>query len=134
MKRILFTAVLLLSSGLNSGGAYANGNNSLNSELGHFSGGVLSSGAITALSHYYLPQQNRRWNGFWLPTAVSTLAEFREYSVGDNTAGEALLDASAFAVGAMLGSLVTDKYLLAPVVKNEAEGGRFVGVNLAFSF
>jgi len=114
--------------------AHANGNSSLNSELGHFAGGLFTSGAVTALSNHYLPQQDRVWNGFWLPTTISTLEEFREFAVGDNTAGEALLDASCFAVGALIGSYSTDHYLLTPTVHKDGETGHYFGVNLAFRF
>ncbi|MCL1075043.1 hypothetical protein [Shewanella dokdonensis] len=114
--------------------AHANGNSSLNSELGHFAGGLFTAGAVTALSGHYLPQQDRAQNGFWLPTAVSTLEEFREFAVGDNTAGEALLDASCFAVGALIGSYSTDHYLLTPTVHKDGETGHYFGVNLALRF
>ncbi|KFZ38013.1 hypothetical protein HR45_05740 [Shewanella mangrovi] len=114
--------------------ALANGNNSVNSELGHFSGGLLTSGMVTAISSYYWPQQNRVASGFWLPTSISTLEEFREFSTGDNTAGQALLDASCFALGAWLGSYGTDRYLLAPAVHPDGDHGRYVGLQFNMRF
>ncbi|MDF0535095.1 hypothetical protein PY479_12515 [Shewanella sp. A32] len=130
MKACLVVCGLLLCSTP----AFANGNSSLNSELGHFAGGVFTSSAVTALSNYIAPEQNRAWNGFWVPTAVSSLEELREFAVGDNTAGEALLDASCFAVGAFIGSYSTNHFLLTPTVGKDGETGRYFGLNLAFRF
>lgn len=130
MKRIIAFFIFLLIS-LNT---QAQGNSSFNSEIGHFAGGVFSAGVIVVIVDRYFPEQNSAWVGFALNSAVYSLIEYRQYHLGDNSASDALLDASSHALGAAIGAYLTDKYIITPTVALEANNSFYTGINIAVNF
>lgn len=72
--------------------------------------------------------------GFALSSTVSALLEYRQYHLGDNSASDALLDASSHALDAAIGAYLTDKYIITPTVALEANNNVYTGLNIAFNF
>jgi hypothetical protein len=100
------------------------------SEASHFVWGGTFAGACTWAVDRYWPAyaEYRAWIGFGISTGVGIAAEviqsgeFSHWDAGSNMAGAAV------------GAPLTDRFLLAPVIKHEADGGRYIGVVMSKSF
>jgi hypothetical protein len=126
MKKIIAFFIFLLIS-LNT---QAQGNSSLNSEMGHFAGGAFSAAVTVVIVDKYFPEQNSVWVGFALTSTIDALLEYRQYQLGDNSASDALLDVSPHALGAALGADLTGQYIITPVANDNV----YTGLNIAFNF
>ncbi|MFY3326090.1 hypothetical protein ACOSZP_09335 [Vibrio fluvialis] len=124
MKRtLLLVVVALLASPVKAG------NNSVNSEFSHAVGGAAMAGAFVWASDVWWSKEDRGWVGFYISTALGAVSQYYEYERGTNTGKEAFLDAASHA----LGSYVTDRYLLAPVIAPE-EHGTYVGLTVSLRY
>lgn len=130
MKNIIAFFVFILVS-LN---IQAQGNSGFNSEISHVAGGAFSAAVTVVIVDKYFPEQNSVWVGFALSSAVSALLEYRQYQLGDNSASDALLDASSHALGAAIGAYLTGKYIITPTVALEANHSVYTGINVAVKF
>lgn len=128
MKRlIVFLLTMVISYG-----AFADTN--VPSQISHIAGGAFMAGAITAISDKYFPEYDRAWVGFTVSAVAGVLSQYYEYSNDTNTASDALADAASHALGAAIGSIVTDRYILMPVASKNASGDIYLGVNLMAKF
>jgi hypothetical protein len=72
--------------------------------------------------------------GFALSSTVDALLEYRQYQLGDNSASDALLDASAYALGAALGAYLTGKYIITPTIAFDVNHNFYTVLNIALDF
>ena len=112
-----------------------NANESAISEISHFAGGAVMAGGITAIVDNYYPayQSKRGMIGFGISSIVIIAEQSVEYAINGNARGQ-LLDVAAHVAGSALGSFITDKYILVPVIKDSDSDGKYIGLNLYHSF
>lgn len=107
-------------------------NESFNSEISHFGGGVVLGGALTVVGDYYYPE-DRAMFGFGVSSVAFALEEIVVTSKHGNLSGN-LLDIVAHSAGSALGAMITDKYLLMPVVTQSEANGNYVGIYARIPF
>jgi glycerol uptake facilitator-like aquaporin len=124
--RVLAASMLITSN------AYAT--DSVESEAAHFVFGAVLAGGITAVVDNYFPEhrENRGWIGFGISSVGAVLESAYEYNINGHGRNQAI-DALSHIAGSALGAYVTDEYILAPVIKNSASEGRYVGFNLTYA-
>lgn len=95
------------------------------SEFSHVVGGALIAGASTAVAARFWPE-NRALIGFTVGVTYGVLGEL--FDIRGRTTKwngkHSALDVASTAVGAGIGAVVTDRFILMPVVKRE-HGGRY---------
>jgi len=111
-------------------------NDSVASELSHVGGGMVLAGLGTAVTDRYFPEYRaeRGWIGFWSATLIAGIVSGIEYAQDRDDASGELLDFASGVAGAAIGSFVTDRFILAPVVHTAPDGSRDVGLNAAYRF
>jgi hypothetical protein len=110
-------------------GAGAHANDSFGSEFSHLVGGMAIASAATVVADRCGAGENRGWVGFGTSVAFSFVNEAVQVAAnGSSQLRGSSLDFAANLAGAAFGALVTDKYVLAPVVVNDASGQRHLGV------
>ena len=116
MKRYWLLSLLLLSAATCASDAFAPDKRS------HFAGGVIAGGVGAGLADRFFPKHR-----FIVGTLVGTLPGLA-IELGDSTneAGFSVGDLAADFLGAMLGAVVTDKFILKPVV--EMGPDRYLGL------
>jgi hypothetical protein len=104
------------------------------SESAHLVGCAVLAGAVTELASDLLPEQ-RALVGFGVGAGLSLLGEMVPLAAG-KTAGvqSALLDMGCELLAAALGAVVTEEYLLKPVVAVRPSGQVTVGAVFNASF
>ena len=102
------------------------------SEVSHVAGGAALAGAVTAGADRYWPE-HRAMIGFAASTAAVVATEGREWALGEKFSS-AMLDVASHTIGAALGSFVTDKYILMPVVRVDRSNNVTVGFLLQAGF
>ncbi len=124
MKKLILSAVLFTT--------ILTANESFNSEISHFGGGVVIAGALTAVGDHFYPE-NRAMFGFGASCAGFALEEIVVTAKHGNLWGN-LLDIAAHTAGSALGAVITDKYLLTPVVSQNEINGNYVGIYARIPF
>ena len=114
---------------------YAGTNNGFESEFGHFAGGVVMAGGITAVVDYYYPEYrpDRAMIGFGVSSAAIIIEQGVEIMLHGDAKGQ-ILDAVCHVAGSALGAYITDKYILSPVIKDTALEGKYIGLVVQRSF
>lgn len=107
-------------------------NESFNSEISHFGGGVAIAGALTAVGDHYYPE-DRAMFGFGVSSVGFAIEEIVVTAKHGNLWGN-LLDVAAHTAGSALGAVITDKYLLTPVISQNGMNGNFVGLYTRIPF
>ncbi len=118
--------VLVLAIGAGFAGQ-ASANDHINSEAGHAVFGGVVAGAVTWGVSDRWPE-HRALVGFAASATLGLLGEAASKN------GFSALDAGSHALGAAIGALVTDQYLLAPVIKREAGHTSYIGVTFVKTF
>lgn len=110
-------------------------NDSINSEAGHFAGGVVLAGGITAIVDSYFPEyrEDRAKLGFGISSAAIVLEEGIDIAFFGGNSGD-VLDMAVHIAGSALGAYVTDQYILSPVIKDSKTEGKYIGFALHRSF
>jgi hypothetical protein len=121
----LFPALVLGIGACFAGQASANDN--IKSEMGHAIFGGVVAGAVTWGVSDRWPE-HRALVGFAASASLGVLTEATSRN------GFSALDAGSNALGAAIGALVTDEYLLAPVIKREAGHTSYIGVTFVKTF
>ncbi|MEO8187554.1 MAG: hypothetical protein ABI580_09360 [Burkholderiaceae bacterium] len=121
----MFGVLLLVIGACFAGGASANDN--IKSEMSHAIFGGVVAGAVTWGASYRWPE-HRALVGFGAAASLGVLTEAASKN------GFSALDAGSNALGAAIGALVTDEYLLAPVIKREAGHTSYIGVTFVKTF
>ena len=116
--------------GIVSASGPARASDSFESEASHAAGGAAIAGTITYFADHYRPE-HRGWIGFSASVAMGIALEGLDAANGH---GFSVLDAASHALGAAAGAFVTDRYILAPVVKPEGKQGAYLGVNARVKF
>lgn len=124
----MFIGSLLVVSGLY-------GNDSFDSEFSHFAGGAVMAGGITAVVDSYYPEyrSDRGMIGFGISSVAIVVEQGIEVILNGNARGQ-LLDAVSHIAGSALGAYITDQYILTPVIKDSALGGKYIGLVMQRSF
>lgn len=125
MKKLIFLFSFLSITSLMA-------NESFNSEISHFGGGIALGGALTAVGDHYYPE-NRAMFGFGVSSVGFAIEEMAATALHGNLAGN-LLDIAAHTAGSAIGAMVTDKYLLTPVISQDKINGNFVGLYTRIPF
>jgi hypothetical protein len=109
--------------------------NGFNSEASHFAGGAVLAGGTTAIVDSYYPEyrDNRGMIGFGVSSIYIIIEQSFEYAENGKASAQ-LLDAAAHIAGSALGSFITDKYILLPIIKNSEKEGKTVGLAVQHSF
>jgi uncharacterized protein YfiM (DUF2279 family) len=125
---------ILLALALVLGCGTARANDSFASEFSHFvAGAAIASAATAVASHFEL--ENRGWVGFWTSVGISFAEEAVQVaSNGSSQLRGSAMDFGANLLGAAIGAWVTDKYVLQPMVKQDAAGHSSMGVALHMKF
>jgi hypothetical protein len=111
-------------------------NDSIGSEMSHVGGGIALAGLSTMIVDRYFPEyrEDRGWIGFWSTVLITGVASAIEYARDrDDAAGE-LLDFASGVAGAAVGSFITDRYLLAPILHTAPDGSKSVGLQASYKF
>ncbi len=106
-----------------------------NSEMGHFFGGTVMAGGVTAIVDSYYPayKDDRGMIGFGISSALIVVEQEVEYVLHGDAKGQ-LLDTLFHIAGSALGAYVTDRFILTPIISDSKTEGTFVGLNLHHSF
>ena len=96
----------------------------IESELSHVVEGLIISGAATAIADRYWPE-HRALIGFAVGASAGFIGEFAQDWAGNGKFS--LMDAVSTAIGAAIGTLITDRFILMPVVKQQS-GNSYIGV------
>ena len=130
-KNILHRLILGL---LISGGIQAN--DSVTSELSHVGGGVVLAGLGTVITDRYFSKyrEYRGWIGFWSATLITGIISGIEYAQDTDDASGELLDFASGVAGAAIGSFVTDRFILSPIIHSTPDGSHTMGVNVFYKF
>jgi hypothetical protein len=109
--------------------------NGFNSEASHFVGGAAIAGGTTAIVDSYYPEyrDNRGMIGFGVSSVYIIIEQSFEYAENGKASAQ-LLDAAAHIAGAALGSFITDKYILLPIIKDSQKDGKTVGLAIQHNF
>jgi hypothetical protein len=112
----------IFSSGLLLASSSAAGCVCFYSETSHALFGATMGGSLTWVADEIGWREHRALVGF----GVTTAGGFLEEAISKS--GFSIADAGFNMLGAAVGAYVTDRYLLTPVVQEQADGHRFVGV------
>ncbi|MBA1433391.1 MAG: hypothetical protein FAF04_07330, partial [Epsilonproteobacteria bacterium] len=105
-----------------------------NSEASHFVGGAVLAGISTAVVDQFQDyKQNRAIIGFGVSTLYGLVDQSIQYAENGGAGGQ-LLDFAAHTLGAACGVWITDKYILAPVIKKSHREGKYLGLALGYTF
>jgi hypothetical protein len=109
--------------------------NGFNSEASHFVGGAAIAGGTTAIVDSYYPEyrDNRRMIGFGVSSVYIIIEQSFEYAENGKASAQ-LLDTAFHIAGSALGSFITDKYILLPIIKDSEKEGRTVGLAVQHNF
>jgi hypothetical protein len=126
-----FTIIFIVCIGASSVSA----NDGISSEMGHFFGGTVMAGGVTAIVDSYYPEykEDRGVIGFGISSALIVVEQGIEYALHGDAKGQ-LLDTVSHIAGSSLGAYVTDQFLLTPIISDSKTEGTFVGLNLQHSF
>jgi hypothetical protein len=128
MKELLcFFLVLLFTTQAFAGGINVPG------ESAHVVGGAVLSGAATAIADKYWPD-HRALIGFSVSTACGILGEGIDRATTGEKFSSMLQDVAFNAIGAAIGTIITDKFILMPVIKRDHAENAYFGLSLAHSF
>lgn len=121
-KVIVFCIAMVMTMQLLS--THAGASDCLTSELSHAAGGMVISGVTTAVADKFWPE-HRALIGFTVGAAAGVIGEGTQDLLGNGKFS--LLDAVSNGLGAAIGTLITDKFILMPVVRQQS-GNSFIGV------
>ena len=107
--------------------AKASANDNIKSEMSHAMFGGVVAGAVTWGASNRWPE-HRALVGFGAAASLGVITEATSKN------GFSALDAGSNALGAAIGAVVTDRYLLAPVIKREAGHTSYMGVTFVNAF
>jgi hypothetical protein len=102
-------------------------------EFFHAAGGAVIAGVATAVANKYWPE-HRALIGFSFSTACGIIGEgIDRYNYGEKFSSM-LQDVAFNTLGAAIGSLITDKFILMPVVEREHAGTTYYGLAIQCCF
>jgi hypothetical protein len=112
--------------------APAHANDALVAESTHILGGMAWGGGGTwAASTFGVWPEQRVLVGVATAAIAGTIGEIWDKHHGS---GFSTLDVAATAWGGLIGAVVTDQFLLAPVATKAQQGGHYVGVVAQYKF
>lgn len=101
-------------------------------ESSHLVGGTVIAAASTAVADRYWPE-HRALIGFSISTIFIIAAEGIQMTRGEKFS-YSLLDVASHTCGAAMGSMVTDRFILMPIVKQDSTGSTYIGIAVQHSF
>jgi len=133
MKALLCFCTLLLFATQAFAGAFDKGPINWSGELDHVAGGAVIAGVSTAVANKYWPE-DRALIGFSVSTAFGIISNMIDYVTSDRTFGSQLEDMAFNTLGAAIGTLITDKFILLPVIERNHAGSNYYGLAFQYSF
>jgi len=127
MRKFLIGCIFLLSAQ-----PLCAGEINVPGELSHVAGGAVLAGGFTALAGKYYPNY-RKLIGFLASSACVVVGEGIQMSQGETFSSSAQ-DMGVHMLGAAAGALVTDAFVLTPVLKQDKAGNTLTGLALHRSF
>jgi hypothetical protein len=128
MKKILYCLAVLLMSAQ----ALAYQTN-VPGESAHVLGGAIIAGATTAVADKFWPE-HRALIGFSVSFAVGIIGESFDRFKHDEQYPHIFEDIVFNTAGAAIGALITDKFILSPVIVREKAENPYYGLALWYSF
>ena len=119
---LLFATQALAQNGINVPG-----------ESAHVAGGAAMAGLATAVASEYWPE-HRALIGFSFSTGCGIIGEGIDRAQHGEAFSNMFEDVVFNAFGAAIGSLITDKFILMPIVKQDHAGGTYYGLGFQCSF
>jgi hypothetical protein len=130
MKKILFICIIFLLPLQ----AFAKGDIiNVPGESAHAAGGAVIAGVATAVSNKYWPE-HRALIGFSFSTACVIIGEGIDRVKNGEKYSLCLQDVAFHMLGAAIGSLITDKFILMPVIQRDHAGSNYYGLAVQISF
>ena len=102
-------------------------------ESAHVAGGAVLAGAATAVADKYWPE-NRFLIGFFFSTAIGIIDEEMDRVISEEKYAHCIEDIAFHTVGAAIGTLITDKFILMPVMKRDHTGSAYYGIAFQYQF
>jgi hypothetical protein len=105
-------------------------------ESTHMIEGAVIAGGTAAITDIYWPEyrEYRGVIGLGVSTLYIAIAEGTQMIFNGERISSSAVDIGFHTVGSFVGAIVTDQYILAPIVKKEPDGGTLVGFAVQGSF
>ena len=133
MKKLLCLCIVLLFATQAFAGSFDKNTINWSSELSHLAGGTVVAGVATAVADKYWPE-HRALIGFSFGIAYSIISNTIDYVTLERTVSSQLEDVAFDTLGAAIGSLITDKFILMPVIKRDHAGSSYYGLAFQYTF
>ncbi len=128
MKMLVFSCIVLLFALQ----AFADTIN-VPGESAHVVSGAVISGVTTAIADKYWPD-HRALIGFSVGTAFGIIGEAIDRVSNGEKFSSMAQDVAFNTIGAVIGTLITDRYILTPVVEREHAGNTYYGLAIQYGF
>lgn len=102
-------------------------------EAAHAAGGAAIAGVATAVANNYWPE-HRALIGFGISTAVGIIGEGIDRAQTGEKFSHMFEDIAFHTLGAAIGSLITDKFILIPVIKRDNSSSNYYGLAFQYLF
>jgi hypothetical protein len=102
-------------------------------EVAHVAGGAAIAGVATAVANNYWPE-HRGLIGFGISTVVGIIGEGIDRAQTGEKFSHMFEDVAFHTLGAAIGSLITDKFILMPVINRDQAKGNYIGLAIQRSF
>jgi uncharacterized protein YfiM (DUF2279 family) len=102
-------------------------------EAAHAAGGAAIAGVATAVANNYWPE-HRALIGFGISTAVGIIGEGIDRAQTGEKFSHMFEDVAFHTLGAAIGSLITDKFILIPVIKQDNSRSNYYGLAFQYLF
>lgn len=102
-------------------------------EAAHAAGGAAIAGVATAVANNYWPE-HRALIGFGISTAVGIIGEGIDRAQTGEKFSHMFEDVAFHTLGAAIGSLITDKFILIPVIKRDNSRSNYYGLAFQYLF
>lgn len=102
-------------------------------ESAHIAGGVVVAGTATAIADKYWPE-HRALIRFSVSTASGIIGEGIDRATYGEKSSSILQDIVFHTLGAAIGSLITDKFILTPVIKRDHPGSNYSELAIQYHF
>jgi uncharacterized protein YfiM (DUF2279 family) len=102
-------------------------------ETAHVLGGAAIAGVATAIADKYWPE-HRALIGFSFSTACGIIGEGIDRAQYGEKFSSMLQDVAFHTIGAAIGAVITDRYILMPVIKRDHANSTYFGLAIQHSF
>ena len=133
MKKILFICIMFFLPSQAFAGAFNEGPINWSGESSHVALGAVVAGVATAVANKYWPE-HRALIGFSFSTAIGIIGEGLDRLNYGEKFSSMSEDVAFHTLGAAIGSLITDKFILMPVIERDHAGSNYYGLAIQYCF